>query len=110
MTLVDPGTVVVSMDLFPASVALWSGLTYEASRAVIADDVLQVWKLTVGGPQIMFQRPVVGASGSARDAFTVHTPDGVVVVGKSGGCSCGSQLAYADLWPGLRRVNVPLNS
>jgi len=109
VTAGDSSDVIVALDLFPADAALSGGTTYSNVRAVVADGVLQLWRQTSGGPVVVFQHPLTGWSGSVRTAFELATDDGVVVVGKSGGCGCGASLGNVDLFPGRRRINTTLS-
>lgn len=102
--------VVVSLDLFPCDAQLPDGsTTYMNVRVVVADGQLQLWRLTSGGPVVVFQRELLGWSGSVRTAYQLDTEDGPVIAGKTGGCACGAVLATADLFSGRRRINTTLS-
>lgn len=99
----------MQLDLFPADALLPGGSTTILNvRATIADGVVQLWRQETGGPAIAFSSPLTGADGNIRTGFVLYTDAGEVGVVQSGGCRCGQQLAYADLWPARRRVNTAL--
>lgn len=101
--------VTIKLDVHPATVLLPGGsATFFNTRAVVADDVIQIWRLESGGPVVVFTRPLGEWSGSIRTGYEFIVDDGTLVVGKGDGCACGAQLATIDLWPNLRRINTSL--
>lgn len=99
--------VAIRLDLFPASATVAS-TTYNNVRAVIADAQLQLYVLTGSGINVIYSKPVLALEGQVSSGVTVTTEDGLVEIELTGGCGCGSQLKIADLFPGQRRVMVPL--
>lgn len=111
MTLTEPGVgdVLVQLDLYPCDALLPDGATtFGNVRAVVADGQAQLWRWTSAGAVVVFQRELLAWSGSVRTAYTLTVEDGPLVVGKTGGCPCGAQLATADIYPGRRRINTAL--
>jgi hypothetical protein len=111
VTLAEPGVgdVFIQLDLFPCDALLPDGATtFMNVRVIVADGQVQLWRLTSAGPVVVFQRDLLGWSGSVRTAYTLSVEDGAIVAGKTGGCACGAALATADLYPGRRRINTVL--
>lgn len=101
--------VVIKLDIFPATALLPGGsATYFNTRLTVADDVIQLWRNESAGPVVVFTRPLGAWSGNIRTGYRFEVDDGTLVVGKGDGCACGAQLATADLFPGLRRINTSL--
>lgn len=102
------GTVEIALDLFPSNVTVAS-TTYSNVRAVLADGFLKVFILTPSGVSTLYDKPVTApAEGTPHTGVTLTTDDGLIWIEQSGGCGCGSQLKIADLFPGFRKVMVPL--
>lgn len=97
----------VRLDVFPAKVTVAS-TTYSNVRAVIADGQLQLYILTAGGVNTIYDMPALAVEGSVHTGVVVTTVDGDIWVEQDGGCGCGSQLKIANLWPGRQRVMVAL--
>lgn len=98
----------VSLDVFPARVAYPHGSTTEPVRAWIVEGRLKVYVDAAGGPRPTFDSEVISVQGAWPSGYSVLTPDGQVLLTKSGKCGCGSKLKRWVPWGDVRSVRVPL--
>lgn len=104
------GTVRISLDLFPQTVRLPTGVQFSPVRVVVVDDVVQLYRTSPNSNliEMFWERALLSSSGSRLGGYELTTEDGPVMLSRAGGCGCGNPLKTYDPFPEARKVAASL--
>jgi hypothetical protein len=104
----EPATLLY-LDLFPASVSVWTSITDVAHlgdefRVAVTDNHLYVFADTPDGPELLVKESPIGFSGDNKTVYMVQTESKAYYIKRAPNCGCGASLRGLRLFTDLPYV------
>lgn len=98
----------IRLDLFPADATVNGETAFRASRVIVTDEEVYVYRDAPMGPEIAYQARLEELEGRRTIGYTLSMANGdSVFIKNASGCGCGSRLKGYHPFVGVPHVSTP---